>query len=158
MYKMMMLPLMGVLMAGTAMAQGAPAPASNVEQRQEHMQARLDKLASKLGLDAQEKAAVESTFTRYRAQMQPVRQDMKQTRQALQAELAGGKDAGKLSSLTAQLTADRQKLGALRQAKMGELQKELTPAQYAQLVVSRHEGRRGFGHGRHGGGEGGGEQ
>jgi Spy/CpxP family protein refolding chaperone len=161
MYKLMMLPLMGLLTAGVAMAQETNAPATNVANHQARMEARMDKLAAKLGLDAQGKATVESTFTRYRSQMKPVWQDMKQTRASLESELAGAKDANKLSSLTAQLTGDRQKLASLRQAQMSELQKELTPAQYAQFVVSRHEGRGRFGHGHgrfHGGQhEGGGE-
>jgi hypothetical protein len=155
MYKLMMLPLLGILGAGTALAQSAPSQTQAQEvnvktpaERQARFEARMDRMAQRLGLDAQGKAAVQATFSRYRTQMKPVWQDMHATRQALKAELAGGKDPGKLSSLTAQLTSDRQKLGSLQQAKMGELQTELTPAQYAQLVVSRHGRRFGHGHGR----------
>ena len=157
MYKLMMLPLLGILGAGTALAQSAPSqtqeqvPAQvNVQtpaERQARFEARMDRMAQRLGLDAQGKAAVQATFSRYRTQMKPVWQDMRATRQALKAELAGGKDPSKLSSLTAQLTSDRGKLAALQQSKMGELQSELTPAQYAQLVVSRHGRRFGHGHG-----------
>jgi Spy/CpxP family protein refolding chaperone len=150
MYKLMMLPLLGILTAGTAMAQTGTTSESRMEQRQEMRQARLDKLATRLGLDAAGKAKLEATFASYGAQMRPVWQDMRQTREALRAELAGAKDATRLSSLTAQLSTDHAKLQALRTAKMNELQGELTPEQYAQLIVSRHEGR-GFHHRRHGG-------
>jgi Spy/CpxP family protein refolding chaperone len=149
MYKLMMLPLLGILSAGTAMAQTGTVSEARVEQRQEMQQARVDQLATRLGLDAQGKAKLEATFARFGAEMQPVVQDLRQTRQALRTELAGAKDAGRLSSLTAQLTSDRAKLQELRTAKMNELQSQLTPEQYAQLIVSRHEGRR-FHHGRHG--------
>jgi hypothetical protein len=149
MYKLMMLPLLGILTAGTALAQPTPSQTQVQTQaeRQARFEARMDRMAQRLGLDAQGKAAVEATFVRYRSQMKPVWQDMRATRQSLKAELAGGKDAGKLSALTAQLTSDRGKLAALQQAKMGELQSELSPAQYAQLVVSRHGRRFGHGHG-----------
>jgi Skp family chaperone for outer membrane proteins len=152
MYKLTMLSLLGLLTAGSAMAQTTAPTASpvNVETRQQKMEARLDKLAARLGLDAQGKAALESTFARYREQMQPVRQDVRQTRQALRAELRGAKDAKRLASLTAQLSSDRQKLQSLRAAKMSALQQQLTPAQYAQLVVSRHKGRH-FSHQRRSG-------
>ena len=141
MYKLMMLPLLGILTAGTAIAQPQPSQ-SRIEQRQEQREQRVEKLAARLGLDAPGKAKLEATFARYGAEMRPVRQDLRQTRQALRAELAGAKDATRLSSLTAQLASDRQKLEALRAAKMSELQQELTPQQYAQLIVSRREGRR----------------
>lgn len=144
MYKLMMLPLLGILTAGTAMAQtSAPVtqPAATQTQAQNGA-GHLDRLAAKLGLDAQGEATLKATFQRYGQQMKPVRQDMKQTAQALKAELAGNKDATIISSLTTQLSADRAKMQSIRAAKMSELQNELTPAQYAQLIVSHHEGRR----------------
>ena len=151
MYKLMMLPLLGILTAGTAMAQTGTSTSATttVEQRAAQREARIDRLATRMGLDAQGKAKLEATFARYGALIRPVWQDAHQTREALRAELAGAKDATRISSLTAQLSSDRAKLQSLRAAKMNELQQQLTPEQYAQLVVSRHEGRR-FHHGRHG--------
>jgi hypothetical protein len=149
----MMLPLLGVLTAGTAIAQTETGAANaRVERREKRMEARTDELAAKLGLDAQGKAKLEATFARHREQAKPVWQEMKQTRAALEAELGGAKDATKISSLTAQLSSDRQKLEALREAQMSELKGQLTPAQYAQLILSRHEGRR-FHHRHHRGGD-----
>jgi Spy/CpxP family protein refolding chaperone len=138
MYKLMMLPLLGVLATGTAMAQTTSASNSQTSDRQAMKQARLDKMAAKLGLNAQEKAAVQSTFEKYRSQMKPVFEDLKTTRQSLKTELSGSKDATRLTQLTQQLSSDRQKLASLQQAKQTELQGELTPQQFAQLVVSRH--------------------
>jgi Spy/CpxP family protein refolding chaperone len=151
MYKLMMLPLLGILTAGTAMAQTGTSNPSNTstETQVAQREARLDRLSTRLGLDAQGKAKLEATFARYGAQMRPLWQDAHQTREALRAELAGAKDATRIATLTTQLKNDRAQLQALRTAKMNELQQELTPAQYAQLIVSRHEGRR-FHHGRHG--------
>src|SRR5258708_31846977 len=106
MYKLMMLPLLGILTAGTALAQSETRHESRVEMRQEKNEARVDKLAARLGLDAPGKAKLESTFARYGEQMRPLWQDLRQTREALRAELAGAKDATRLSSLTAQLSSD----------------------------------------------------
>ena len=111
-----------------------------------HEGQRMDRLSSKLGLDAEAKAKVEQTFERYRSQMQPLREDARSTREALKAELASARpDEARISTLTAQLQNDRRQLMTVGQQRSAELKTELTPSQYAKLMLARHHhfGRRG---------------
>lgn len=156
MKRTLMVALLGMLGAAPAFAQSAPAAPVAESQSQSQSQAetqkgaRFDKLAAKLGLDDAQTAEVRATFEKYRAQMMPIRQQLKQTRAALQAELANAQpDETKVASLTAQLQSGRRQMVGVAQARSAELQKELTPTQYAKLVLHhRHRFGRGghFGH------------
>jgi Spy/CpxP family protein refolding chaperone len=101
---------------------------------------RFDRLSSRLGLDADSKAKVEATIERYRAQMLPLRKDARRTREALRAELVSGHpNEGRVSSLTTQLQGDRRQLMQVKQQRANELKSELTPSQYARLMLGhRH--------------------
>jgi Spy/CpxP family protein refolding chaperone len=106
-------------------------------------ESRIDR---RLGLDGESKAKVEATIARYRTQMMPLRQDARKTREALRAELVSGHpDEAKVSSLTTQLQGDRRQLAAVKQQRANELKSELTPSQYARLMLGRHH-RRGSQH------------
>lgn len=97
---------------------------------------------------------IEATRARFKTQMQPLRQDAMATRKALRAELQkSAPDNATLQQLTDKLASDRQQLQALRVQKMAELKDELSPQQYAKLVLSHPRfGRHMNGQGRHQGG------
>lgn len=105
---------------------------------------------------------IEAVRASVRPQMKPLWQDMKATRQSLQAELGKAQpDDGTLTQLENRLMSDRQQMQALRAQSQAELQKQLSPRERAELILSH----KGFGrrmHGRHrfggGGGDGGGER
>jgi Spy/CpxP family protein refolding chaperone len=137
--------LMGLLTLFTAapLIANAQTPAPTAESRQEM---RIDRLAGKLGLDAASQAKLEQTFQKFRAQMAPIRQDARQTRQSLRAELSSAQpDETKVSTLTTRLQGDRQQMQAVAQQRSAELKSELTPSQYAKLVLHAHR----FGRGMH---------
>jgi len=150
----MMIPLMLLLGGAPALAQ----PISNArsEQREELAQKReqlaeqrLERLTARLGLDADSAAKVRATFEKYRGEFAPLRKSMWTTRSAIKSELASAQpDSSKLAQLTDQLSGVRAQMAALHTQRMAELKSELTPAQYAKLVVSRHEGRGMHRHGR----------
>ncbi len=158
----MMIPLMALLASAPAFAQtttttgttdASQQQAARAERHQQFAEKRLEKMSAKLGLDAAGTAALRQTFTRYQAQLAPLRKDSWQTRQALQQELANPQpDRSRLSQLTDQLTRNRQKMAAIVAQRQADLKQQLTPEQYAKLVVSHHGfGRRGHGGMHHGG-------
>ena len=161
----MMVPLMMLLASAPAFAQGVGAdgagangdPAARAAMRQQFAEKRLASMSQKLGLDAAGTAALKATFTKYQAQLSPLRQDSWQTRQALRQELANATpNQDRISQLTEQLTANRQKMASIVSQRQVELKGQLTPEQYAKLVMGHHGfGRHGGGHHRGGGFNGG---
>ena len=106
-------------------------------------------------LDPDLRAKVMAVSSRFRDQAKPVWQDARATRESLKAELQKAQpDDATLTQLEDRLASDRQQMQALHAQNQAELKKELTPKQYAQLML-RH---RRFGRGFHGGarGQGGG--
>jgi Spy/CpxP family protein refolding chaperone len=102
---------------------------------------RFERMSEKLGLDAASQAKVQQTFEKFRTQMAPVRQDMKQARLELRAELAAAQpNEGKVSALTTRLEGDRRQMMSVMQARSAELKQELTPSQFAKLTLAH--GRR----------------
>jgi Spy/CpxP family protein refolding chaperone len=128
--------LLALMLLGTpALAQAGTRP----EARQELTEARVARLAEKLGLDAAGAARLRTTLKKYDGQMAPLRADVRTTRGELDQELAVAKpDDAKVARLTDRLTREREKLHALRARRMGELKGQLTPEQYARLVTARH--------------------
>jgi Spy/CpxP family protein refolding chaperone len=134
-----------LLLGSGATALAAPGPRSP-EARKEMAEHRFEKLASRLELDATQTAAVRATFEKSRAQATPIWQAQRATRQALKAELAAPQpNEARVKDLTAQLTAGRQQLQSIRAARTAELQQELTPQQFAKMLVAKEGG---FRHGR----------
>jgi Spy/CpxP family protein refolding chaperone len=150
----MVLPLMMLLASAPAFAQTSAAesgPDARAEQRQQLLDNRVDMLAGKLGLDAAATATLRQTLVRYGAQAAPLRKDSWQTRRALEEELAKPQpDAARVTQLTDQLSSDRQKMMSIEAQRQAELKQQLTPVQYAQLVMSRHAMGRGGHHGMRG--------
>ena len=137
--------LMMLLAGAPVFAQEAPSSGAAVAQSSDaRLQARMDKLTARLGLDPAESAAVKATFTKYHAQLAPLRQTAMLTRKALKDELARATpDEARVSQLTDQLSSQRQQLRSVNVQKMQELRSELSPSQFAKLVTShRAFGRR----------------
>jgi hypothetical protein len=113
---------------------------SRAQQRQAFVDQEIAQLTTKLGLSADGANQLKQTFAKYRAQLQPLRQTQWQTAKALRAELANSApDASKLSQLNDQLIANRQQMQSIEQQRTSELKTQLTPAQFSQLLMSRHE-------------------
>ena len=159
------LPLMMLLASAPAFAQGVGAdgagantdPAARAARHQQLAGKRLESMSQKLGLDAAGSAALKATFTKYQTQLSPLRQDSWQTRQALKQELANPQpNQGRIAQLTEQLQTNRQKMASIVSQRQADLKQQLTPEQYAKLVMGRHGfGRHGHG-GHHRGGDFGG--
>jgi Spy/CpxP family protein refolding chaperone len=130
--KRYLIPVMLLLGAAPAFAQGAGA---------------------NLPPDVQQK--IDASRAQFRAQMKPIFEDVRATRQSLRDELQKAQpDDGKLVQLEDRLASDRQQMQALHAQKQAELKRELTPSQYAKLMLSRPRfGRRMHGGGRPGGGD-----
>ena len=98
---------------------------------------------------------IEAVRASVRPQMKPLFEDARAARQSLKAELdkAQPNDAT-LTQLEDRLASDRQRMQALRVQTQAQLKRELSPREYAQLIVSRHRfGRRMHGGEHRGGGD-----
>ncbi|MCU1277833.1 MAG: hypothetical protein JWM53_1379 [bacterium] len=146
--KRLLIPTMLLRGAAPAFAQTDPAAAQQV--KQETIDARVDAFGAKLGLDANALGRFRATVERYGSQLKPLRQDAFATRRTLRDEMGKAQpDDAKLAQLTDHLASDRQQMQSLQSQKMAELKRELTPQQYAKLMMSRPRfGRHGHGGGR----------
>jgi Spy/CpxP family protein refolding chaperone len=141
--KRFLVPVM--LLLGAAPAFAAPGQGQNLQN---------------LGLTPDAQAQVQATRTKYRDQLNPLFQDMKATHQSMRTELQkSSPDDATLSQLTDKLQSDRQQMMSIRQQQNAELRKELTPTQYAKLMMARARffGRHMHGHRGQGGAPGGGD-
>jgi Spy/CpxP family protein refolding chaperone len=127
-----------LLLAGApAFAQTGSGPSA---QRQQIMDNELSQLASKLGLDPAGTARFRQTLAKYQAQLGPLHREQWQARKALKDELAAPQpNAARLTQLTDELTNNRQTMQTIEAQRSAELRQQLTPQQFAQLVVSRRE-------------------
>ena len=144
--KKIALPILMLLAGAPAFAQtqAAPtAPAASSDRAQQHQQfvdQELTQLTSKLGLTGDAANQLKQTFAKYQTQLQPLRQSQWQTMKSLRTELAASApDASKLSQLSDQLIANRQQMQTIEQQRTQELKTQLTPQQFAQLIMSRHQ-------------------
>lgn len=148
--KKIALPILMLLAGAPAFAQTQATTAADssstdsstarAQQRQAFVDQEIAQLTTKLGLSADEANQLKQTFAKYRAQLQPLRQTQWQTAKALRAELANAQpNASKLSQLDDQLIANRQQMQSIEQQRTSELKTQLTPEQFSQLLMSRHE-------------------
>lgn len=149
----LMIPVMLLLGAAPAFAQGNPA--ATEQAKQEMIDARVDGLGAKLGLDAAGLTQFRGTLEKFAGQLKPLRQDSFAARRALRDELQKAQpDDGTVSQLTDRLARNRQQMQSLQAQKMAELRHQLTPEQYAKLMLARGHFFGRHMHGRHGrGGE-----
>ena len=144
-----LLPVM-LLLGAAAPAFAQPDPAATQQARQETVDAKLDSFGARLGLDANELARFRGTLDRFRSQVKPLRQDAMATRRTLRDEMNKAQpNDGALAQLTDRLASDRQQIQTLQVQKQAELKRELTPQQYAKLMMAHPR----FGRRMHGGGE-----
>ena len=124
---------MNWMMIALMLTMGAPAFARNfVEKKVEH-------ITAKLALDPASADKLRALMVKQHEQVAPLRKEAWETRSALKAELANPKpDQRRVLQLTDQLTRGRQQMQTLRTQHMAELKAQLTPEQFAQLLVSRH--------------------
>jgi Spy/CpxP family protein refolding chaperone len=133
--------MVGLLSLFGASALAHPAVAAAPGKRIER---RLDQLVGELRLDARQADSFRATFAKYRAQLAPLRQDALQTRRALRGALAAPQpDDRRVAQLTDQLASDRRQMRDVESQRMSDLKEQLTPTQYARLVLERHEARMG---------------
>lgn len=126
-----------MLLLGAAPAFAQPDPAATQQAKQEMVDAKLDAFGARLGLDANELGRFRGTLDRFRSQMKPLRQDSFAARRTLRDEMAKAQpDEGRVTQLTNQLASDRQQIQSLQAQKMSELRRELTPQQYAKLMLA----------------------
>jgi Spy/CpxP family protein refolding chaperone len=154
----LLIPVMLLLGAAPAFAQTTD-PAATQQAKQEMIGARLDAMGARLGLDAAGMTQFRATVERFASQTKPLRQDLFATRRSLKDELAKPQpNPATVTQLTDRLSTDRQQMQTLQTQKMAELRRELTPEQYAKLVMARGHffGRHGHGHHGRGAGQGGG--
>jgi Spy/CpxP family protein refolding chaperone len=143
--KKIALPILMLLAGAPAFAQTQAAPAtsttdSRAQQRQQFVDQEIAQLTTKLGLSADGANQLKQTFAKYQGQLQPLRQSTWQTAKALKQELTAAKpDSSKLGQLSDQLIANRQQMQSIEQQRTAELKSQLTPQQFAQLLVSRHQ-------------------
>ena len=95
-------------------------------------------------VDPDLRAKVQAVRAQFRDQAKPLWQDARATRESLRAELAKAQpDDATLTQLEDRLASDRQQMMAIRVQGQAELKKELSPKQYAELMLRhRHFGRR----------------
>jgi Spy/CpxP family protein refolding chaperone len=93
------------------------------------------------------KQKIEAVQAKFRGQGKPIFEDMHATRQSLQDEMGKAQpDDAKLLQLEDRMASDRQQLQTLHAQKQAELKSQLSPKEYAQLMLShKHFGRRHFG-------------
>jgi hypothetical protein len=115
-----------VLLAGSvARAGGTPA-----------RQAHVATLATELRIDAAGAERVQSLVDRYKTRMAPLeRADVSLVEQLHTLLILSTPDAGRMKQVSATLLKNRQKLQSLRDERVRELQKTLTPEQFARLLV-----------------------
>jgi hypothetical protein len=113
--------------------------------------AQLATLQQKLAIDAATAKRLEGVADKYRAKMAPLRRADAAILGQLDTQLVIAKpDPQRTKLLTAELLKNRDKLHALRDDRLREMQKTLSPEQFARLLVSwpqltrelRREGRR----------------
>jgi membrane-bound lytic murein transglycosylase B len=89
---------------------------------------------------------LEASRARWKEQAKPIAQDAFAARKALRDELQKAQpDDATLTQLADRLASDRQQLQSLRAEKQAELKRELTPQEYATLMLRRPH----FGHRMH---------
>jgi dsDNA-specific endonuclease/ATPase MutS2 len=114
--------------------------------------------AAKANLSPELSQKVQAERGKYKDQLKPLWQDMRDANQALRAEMAKAQPSdATLAQLEERIAGDRAKMQQLHQQMQSELKSQLSPKEIAQLMIARqdHFGRR-FHH--RGGGEGGNTQ
>jgi Spy/CpxP family protein refolding chaperone len=89
-------------------------------------------LETKAALDAASAEKVQAVVDRYKPKMDPLRQEDLR----ILHEIRGTVDDGQAKSLTAKLSKNRKKLASLKADRLNDIEKLLTPSQFARLLAS----------------------
>jgi hypothetical protein len=126
---------MMLLVSAPALAHSGPR--SGADQPGALGEERLELRLSRAGVDPSALAGLRPTLVQYAAQLAPLRQNAWQTRRALKEALANPQpDGAVITRLTDQLSSDREQMQQIRAQEMQQVRRELTPDQYARLLVS----------------------
>ncbi|HZI21347.1 MAG TPA: hypothetical protein VFD76_02485 [Gemmatimonadales bacterium] len=120
---------------------GAAAPGDQVEAgqlRQEIRRRWTEHVRTTLGLSDEQAGKLDATEQRFEAQRQPIRARQRQTRQALNAELASGApNQDRVRELMSQQQQNQQALQQVNRDEDREMQGYLTPVQRARYQEER---------------------
>ena len=133
---------MGVWMAVAALGAASLFAQTPPPARHNHQHGRL---AAALNLTDAQKSQVKSIFQQAHQSAQPVRQQLKQTRQSLQAAVKAG-DSNQIRQLASTEGTEMGQLAAIHASARAQMFKMLTPEQQQKLSTiqaSMHSRRRG---------------
>jgi periplasmic protein CpxP/Spy len=122
------------LATGLVFAQ-TPSPSPSPNQQTKHHQGvrrHKGRLAQRLGLTDAQKAQAKTIFQQARVSAKPVREQLKQNRQALSAAVKAGKSDADLQKLAAVQGKLRGQMVAIRTEAFAKFYNELTPEQRAK--------------------------
>ena len=120
-------------------AQSTPAP--NSVSPSQVQPARRARLMEQLNLTAEQKQRIVAIRDRYRPQLQPLKQQLHQERDQLQALKAQNADPSRMAQEEAKLDQLRLQARTLRRQMEAEIQAVLTPPQQQQLAQLRQNRR-----------------
>jgi Spy/CpxP family protein refolding chaperone len=108
------------------------------------MQNRLTKLSAAVNLTDAQKTAAQQIFAKAQESAKPLRQQLRQTHQALNEAVKAGKPASDLQAITSQQGAVMGQLAEIRAEAFSNFYAQLTPDQKAKAGQMRqsHNGRR----------------
>ncbi|HEY2745760.1 MAG TPA: Spy/CpxP family protein refolding chaperone [Polyangia bacterium] len=119
-------------LAAAVLALAAPVAHAAPSVRQAHVAT----LATELRLDDAAAERMQSTIDKYNARMKPLQRADRELLGALHTQLAlSAPDAQRMKSLAADLVKNRGKLQSLRDDRLHDLQKTLTPEQFSRLLL-----------------------
>jgi protein CpxP len=128
-----------ILAAGMALGQSTPAPATpHPGWHGAQKGAMLDRLSAKLNLTDTQKQQAQSIFSAARESAQPIRTQLRQDRQALQAAVKSGASDAQIDQLANQMGPLMAQSTAIRSKAFSKFYSILTPEQ--RTVLSQHRG------------------
>jgi Spy/CpxP family protein refolding chaperone len=134
-----------ILAAGMALGQSTPAPnAPHAGRHSAQAGTMLDRLSAKLNLTDTQKQQAQSIFSAARQSAKPVRAQLRQERQALQAAVKSGAPEAQIDQLSNQMGPLMAQATAIHSKAFSQFYSILTPDQRTQLgqrgMNRRHAG------------------
>ncbi len=121
----------GMLFAQSVTNQTTP-PANGTQAQHRHFRARMgQRMAKYLNLTPDQQANAKQVFAEARQESQPIRQQLRQTRQQMQAAVKAG-DTAQINSLATAEGPLMAKLAAIRSTAFSKIYATLTPDQKAK--------------------------
>jgi protein CpxP len=140
--KLLNLAGVSMLAAGMALAQSAPAPNTpHTGHRSARKGAMLDRLSAKLNLTDAQKQQAQAIFSNARQSAKPIRDQLRQERQALRAAVKSGAPGSQIDQITNQMGPLMAQATAIHSKAFEKFYSILTPDQrnlMDQQATSRH--------------------